>query len=707
MARRNSDCAQPLSLAMSAAQLDNRASPGETAPGSLRKILNWEWTEQRKFRRRPGFDKLFSRDPYNNEDLHDQLLAAQTYYADGADAAAAAAVTSWPNAACSGGLLSRPTGRQPITLLFQATSTYGSRKLLAASESRIYGAIESTGNWKLLADGLGLGIDDGTCPRRRFYASQNQNAVLFTNNYDAPRVWLFDQAIVGCAQQSVTTIPDLELIGLTKAAVTWTWRNVTFLANVEMDHRREPQRIVWSDFANPLSWDPAKPESITGFQDLDYGEEILGGAELGDLFVIYTTKRIWQMTVSGGGRVFAFNKRYSPKHTGEGCLFYRNTLATFIDGHLYAGRDGWYGYDLYQSAPQRVPWLHQATGDMFSNLSEGFCENTIAGYNPKTKELLAFWVPKASNTGFPLQGLAVNPMYGKVSELDFGATALCFYQRDQRGTVRDFIVENCICSEAELAAMGYGYIKEGLPLPRTAEPCTPITSIYSTEPLTIDGLTTEDYTAAETSPGSLCEKLGDSRWEDECDQCPEPSVFVLAHSTDWCLKQLSEDSYARELCTNPADIGSAQALGYQTAPGVYQLAGYDSILLSNANSFHQQRNEKTLHRFAAQIEPLPQTVPNDITLRIGLSQQPSDPLDIDSCTIVWRDQKAISLTCVSARNSEQHKAAHSKPSNPFQWPLFLTGVYSYWQLKITGTGGGCSIGEVTQDVSLESTCANW
>ena len=425
-------CEKPLVWRPMAGLLDNRSDAHNMPDYSLRYRLNFWSPEANQCHRLPGFEKLFSGGGYNNQDLHDQLLSLQTYYADDGDTTTDdAGVTEWPSDLCSGNIQTRATGRQPITFLFKAKSSFGSRALLAGTESRLYRLNNSTKNWKIIADGLGLGTDDGSCPTTKFQAVQLEDAVIFTNDYDAPFYWLFDQLTSGCDQQAVQALPDLTTIGLTRAKHVWEFRKVLFFANVEMDGQRVKNRIVWGDY-NSLEFDPSSTASIAGFQDLDPGEVIMGGKEINNEFLIYTNKGIWQMQAVGGDNTFEFIRRYTAGSDGQGTLFYPNTLVTTGSDHYYLGRDGMYAFNLYTPQPILVEWADLGTGDMFSQINSSCCENHVALYDPDRKLYMISYVEQVNHCCPTKDHL--NPRRQKVCVLH-GPWILCFLpvrRRNQR-----------------------------------------------------------------------------------------------------------------------------------------------------------------------------------------------------------------------------------------------------------------------------------
>lgn len=677
---------------------DNRSIPSQMPPTSYRRMLNVWVPSANMLARRYGWEKLFSiEEDYNNPDLHDQLLSLQTYYEVLDDTVDPTEILSLPNAACDTDILTRDTGRQPITMLHSFESTQRGRTLIAGTESRIYALNEKTGNWRLIADGLGEGIDDGSCPRRRFYVSTNTNTAIFVNDYNKVLYWKYGSGPNGCDQQSVRPIPELDLIRVTRASVTWTWKYVSFIANVEMDGNRFANRIIWSDYQDPLSWDPSKANSIANQVDLDYGETVLGGAELGDFFFIFTDKRIWQLSVKPDG-TFNFTHRYTPDKTGEKCLFYRNTLISSGESIYYFGKDGFYSFSQYRPAPERLDIPHLGTANIFNEkrtgtISPAYCDNHVAGFNPNTKEILISWVPKTSTSGFPTSTFVYNTEYDATSEIDHGFTVFCSHQSDARGTLRDYLLEICACTMEELIDNGSSWIKEGLPRSTVVDDCPTFNSVYTNVALVVDGSSLEDPDA-DPDDGALCHAF--DKIVNLCAGCPADFTFIGACAVDWCLKQFTF-VYSRERCTNPTDVGVTSDEGYTASIGDYELDGYLTRLTSMAINYRDTRRDKILRRFDLEGIADAQDEPSTLSLQIGQSHQVVDPLDDRNCGIIWHEQDDKLLQCQSV-SVATHRAQGSRPNENYEWPLYLESLYFYFDIQIDGTGGGFEMSRITMDI---------
>src|SRR6185295_17518949 len=109
--------------------------------------------------------------------------------------------------------------REAITYLAEFRSPRNFRKLLPGTKSRLYALNERTGNWRILADGLGGTVDPALdcagCSQRRFLSAQLDSIMVFTNEFDPPLYWYFDDSAQpgdgsNCDLWSARPIPDLQ-----------------------------------------------------------------------------------------------------------------------------------------------------------------------------------------------------------------------------------------------------------------------------------------------------------------------------------------------------------------------------------------------------------------------------------------------------------------------------------------------------------------
>lgn len=644
--------------------LDLRSSPDLMPPGALRYRQNLQVFEENKLRRGCGWAKLLSQANYNNQDLHDQLLT----FTEG-------------------------SAREPITYLREAVSSRGIRSLFAGTQSRLLELNESSGNWRLIADGLGGGI--GTdCSGPRFHSAVLGDYLVFTNDFDRPKYHFLEQPAF--ESSLIADISDLEVIGLTKAGKVWQWRNVIFLADVEMDNERFSYRVVWSNYNEPTSFDPAKAESIAGFKDFNYGERILAGAPCGNVFLIYTTHGVWAMQVAAQpDKPFDFVQIYKGQDNEFiGCLKYENTLVNLGGAHLYMGADRFYSFTPYSSAPDPVEWLHRADKVLYQNIEATACSAHVATFHEN--EALFSVLTSASTNGCPDMTLRVNTLYKMADIVDHGFSAFCTFRPQRIQTIRDFIIDQRICTLQNLDDEGYGFVNEGLPAPLPTPTATIIPHYFTTGDTyeQVYGVVTEDWENGYPSIYSLCYALGNTRLSDLCRVCESPPILVGVSSADWCLKQIGGVFY-RERCANPTTIGSIVALGYYSSVGSYVLDGYDSIIRF-APMFVSDA-EIVVERLMLNFEAVPQTPPSNLQLRVGISGQIADP-NTDECRLVWHQHESRALKCISPKTPAQHRAGSGTvPSQLCEWRFFRQGRIVYLELKIAGTGGDATFSGAVAD----------
>lgn len=705
---------------------------------------NLQVTEQGRLCRRTGWRKFLSfYSDYNNQDLHDQLCKDrvvngvtlstnyQTYFDElNPPNDQAGSVTDY-SPSTIGEFCALPqkkrdslldTERQPITMLFQSSASTGQRKLLAGCQSRLYALNEERGNWKLIGDGFG-GTPKLNCTAPRFYCAQVGDTVLFTNNYDLPFSWTFDQPTFGCAQRAVAPISDLNLIDLSRAACIYSWKGILFLGDVEMENTRFGDRIVWSDVNAPLSFDPGKIGTQSSFQDLGYGEKILAFSELGDYLVIYTTNGIWLCTLTldaTGNLDFNFRNIYAGGAKREACLVYRNTLVAVGDVHYFAGVDAIYAWSTAYPKPERVEWIHRAAGIMFNDLNKAACDAHCAGYNPDTKELWVSWVQQhplqSARALCPSKTLSYNLRYQMADVIDHGFSAFGNYVSDTRGTIADFLLRYCGCYPNQeliddLAAIGQPEsVKEGPACSVTNGNCASTNRnmpIYTTIGLPVPGtdLVVEDYTQPESSDPSFCRELDGVTFDDLCQSCDSNQVFVMASANDLCLKQADQVYYRErfiDIGTSRSEIADS-AIVCDSVYINYAFDGYNSLQRSSAMPFSDGRGgtlsnvDKNCRRITMAYLAEPQANPVSLSVRIGISAQPVDPND-DACVIQWRTLQPELLACLASEPNTELESQNLRPNYVANFPCFSTGRFVYTEFSFGGTGASACFSSQTLEI---------
>lgn len=692
--------------------LNMRSEPDQVPLGGFRRRINWEITDSGKPGRVRGFQKLLaSASPYNNEDLHDQLLTFQTYYDDlTVPDSRGPTLTTYPPTAdiCGTTLRTRTTERQPITMLAELVSSEGQRKLMAGTQNRLYVLEENIGNWKIIADAYGGTPATGLPERRWKTPAQVGNISVLTNNYDPPMFYQFDGVTSGCAMQAIQEIPDAAVIELTRAGCVYAWRGIVFFGDVTIAGVRHQDMVYWSDKDAPLSLDPAAEGTVAGSQRLDYGERIMGFVALHNNLLVCTTRGIWQMTVttdtsSADSPVFYFQKLYSEMASGEACIVYPNTLCTDGESIFYLGRNGLFRFNLYMSVPERTDWIHAATSLIFDGIegsvnpiNEAVCEAHIAWYDPRSQSVYVSWVATGSGVTFPARTLQLDTQDHFASELDYGITAACSFTPGSTKTLRQFLIDLGACTAAEVDSHLTAAIKTGgyctAPTNASVTPLASGAPIYTNIILNEDGVLKEDYTQPSADEGSFCKAFGNSSINDICQLCKNDKLMVIANASDWCLKQVGPVIYVREMNTG------------RNACGTWVDQGYQDKLIFGPFDLDMPDEEKNIRKLELEFAANAQAVPAQLLLRIGYSPNALDPNSASgNCAIVWRTLSLKDLACPSDNSEAGHLAARTSPNRTLHWDFWYSGRQLYVELSNNGTnnngtGGGYNVSRIGMEI---------
>jgi hypothetical protein len=260
---------------------------------------------------------------------------------------------------------------------------------------------------------------------------------------------------------------------------------------------------------------------------------------------------------------------------------------------------------------------------------------------------------------------------------DMGFTAFLSTTIDQRPSTGQFIIQNCICSPEELAAIPDAIqpvLKTGTNCSATSgASCTVDTSghFWTTATLDLgDGTLIEDWFQETPTPGGFCDYLSSLNLESLCSDCDQAPILVGAAANDWCLKQNVAVTY-RERCT-----------GFNRC-GTYVRDGYDSILRSGPIRGKTETEEIRIERLEVLYLADAQLVPNDLFVSVGWSATPQDP-NSPNCTLRWKQLSAKALDCQSDNTPEAER-----PFKPLSWQMLFDSQVLYLEMKISGTGGGC------------------
>lgn len=408
-----------------------RYRPTEAPEGAFTYKQNFPVNDDGLMCRLAGFERLFS-----------ALRVEQGPYATTTEAQAACAAVNaqyggsivfhnsqyWCSNYINWDFHHRPTPRKPLSKTWEITKSDGSRQFFASDESAIYYLNETSGQWVTIASGYGA---EGT----KWQAAVLQDVVIFTNNYD-------DILSYDLGAGAVATISDLkDVLHVSKARVVLQFAGLMFLMNTVEDGDNFPSRIRWSADNKPKIWqngdgivdenDPAFG-SIAGFQDLDYGEEILAAAELKGSIIVLTNKALWRVYVSPdvSSAVVQAQKIYSEPKNNTGCIVYPDSLVSTGESLFYGSRESFYTYSPYLAAPESPEWLRQATGFIYVNpatkVNPNQCLGLCAEFRPLAKEIWISWA--TTEEGLNDYTLVLSSKYETGYIFNEGFTSFCTFK---------------------------------------------------------------------------------------------------------------------------------------------------------------------------------------------------------------------------------------------------------------------------------------
>jgi hypothetical protein len=597
---------------------------------------------------------------------------------------------TYPYEYCGNYLYDRPGCREAISFLFEAVSVSKRRKLLAGTKSRLYVLNETSGNWRILADGLGglYQSDNCGCSARRFKAAQLGNIVIFTNSFDPVLSWNMDVGPNGCEFWSAAFIEDLQGLGVTRAGVVASWNGFVFIGDVAIDAEAQPSRLLWSDYNGPLSWAPGG-ESLAGDHDFGLGERIIAIEPIGGRLLVYTssgnTKAIYSTTIVGGDEVLHFEEIYR----GPDGIEYPNSLVNIGSAHVWGGQSGIMWLGEYDRVPTRPEWIHKSSGVIYSGtdpkwlasfpglssfpaINKKACEQFIGGYDSTSKTIWFSW-PTGANI-CPNMSLILNHAYGHSSVVDRGFTAFVMHRPDYQMLLRDFLATYAGCDIGLEAKEGQPYADLSIGLPvayirnENEDPDQPV------------------------DPNSLCARVSSMQLADFCPTCESESLFVMADAHDRTLKEFMPGGYFRERFV---DSGLTYDCPY-TVPGNYASDGYYSMQQGDAYDY-RVHEEKLINQAIVDFEAEPQTTPNDLFFQVAYGSQ--------SGCMIWDSTSPKPLACTLEGDETSMEAANQRPRELPTFKFYRKGAFLAWRFYVNGTGGGASFGALT--LSVRRTSGEW
>jgi DNA-binding beta-propeller fold protein YncE len=439
---------------------------------------------------------------------------------------------------CGDYLYNRPGCREAITMLNEIVTATG-RKLIAATMSRIYELNQSSGNWRVLADGLGNSgytLDQCGCNAVRGISATMGSYFIFTNNFDPPAIYFLGDEPAECSNQSVLPITDLDALGIQRAGGVVVWKGFIIFYDITEDGVRMGSTIIWSDLEDPTFIE--SDTSFAGRATVAVGETILSAATLGNWLILYTDKSIIRVSLVGGEDVFNFENIYK----GGNALKYKYSLTNCGDFHIYLGESDIYLFSQFDTRPINVDWVTKAGGFIFNGAQEDdmaylpinkeACDLVTGGWSEEKREAWLSW-PTGDNI-CPDVTLRLNFKFGAADFVDHGFTAFLTFRRDLRPTIGQWLEDFGVCPRGTLVAAGV----------RDGDVCMGPGVEVENPPLYIRN--PEEDPDLPIHSDSLCARLEGRSLDDFCDDCAAPAVFITASAIDFTLKQQEDNIYYRE-----------------------------------------------------------------------------------------------------------------------------------------------------------------
>ena len=286
----------------------------------------------------------------------------------------------------------------------------------------------------------------------------------------------------------------------------------------------------------------------------------------------------------------------------------------------------------------------------------------VSGYNPRTKELFFSWrSDRDSSTSCgpqPDRTIVFNLEYGHASYMDHGFTAMVNYQSYNQMSLRDFMIE-AIASDKSICECddSLGDIMQGSPYVMGAAGSGQFPTVWNAA----------ENTGTAMDNTSLCGALGSKRFEDFCEDGTEGSVFVMASSSDKCLKQYETEYFKRDLYNNTTEV--------------YTSSNYESILESGAIHFDTD-DEKMLQRITLEYSGVTSDVVT-AAMKFGKANQPDLLLSGSSHTTLTGVEL---LNYQSSASTSDIEGNLISPDDKAYFNNYTRGRYIGYQLKLTGAG---------------------
>lgn len=391
---------------------------------------------------------------------------------------------------CGSYLHHRQGCREAITLLTEIVTSSG-RKLIAGTMSRVYELNQSSGNWRILADGLGNSgytVNQCGCNSVRAITATLGGYLVYTNGFDAPSNYFVGDEPTGCDLRALQTITDLEALGITRAGGVVEYKGFIIFYDFTENGERMSGSVIWGDFESPSEFIESDT-SFAGRATIAVGETILNAAVLGNALMFYTDKSIIRCTLVGGEDVFNFETIYK----GGNAMKYKFSLINAGERHVYLGESDVFVMTQFDNRPVHIGWVTKAAGMIFNGITEDdatylpinkeACNLVTGGWSDEKEEAFLSW-PTGENT-CPNVTLRMNFKFGTADFVDHGFTAFLTFRNDARPTIGEWMEDLEICPRGSVVGTGP---KDGSVCPGAAEECVPPNAPSNVSAAAIGGL---------------------------------------------------------------------------------------------------------------------------------------------------------------------------------------------------------------------------
>lgn len=561
--------------------------------------------------------------------------------------------------------------RSDITMLQSVTTLSKKRRIIAATRETIFSNDDISGNWRVIADGLGddCGVDDRD-NSISFKMVMMGNIAIITNGFDKVIGYDLNDQPAGDNLWSADYVAELQALRISSAKVIGKYGGFVLLGDLVADAEVQSSRLIWSDYNNPMGWIPGG-NSAAGYHDFGRGEIVLAIEPIGGLIRIYTSQAIYDGQVIDSEAIFAFTEIYRNPDSAS-LLRYPNTLINAGDVHYYLGADSIYTTTIWDRSPQRVEWMHVAAGIIFNgikpvivdqipsmtsydSIDKKRCRAPFGGYDTVRQAIWFSWPTTDSNTNNI--SLVLWPRYHKASVVNVGFTAFANHRPDKMITVRDWIDNFGICDAS--------------------------TQLLPKEGVTCDqGMPTTEYTylfnvtesaADEMDPGSAIAAMCGFCLNDLCKECDADSRFLMATCgpTDISIKEYNAQCGVREFLT-----GRILRPFPVTSVGCYQDAGYVSLLQSKLNRYGTNEDKLiTSCNFNASV---PIGIVTGFIAQIGVTDCPD--------TTRWSETEECPSCDSDLYLIDEDEAEGSRPTDGLSMPFYEMGEYVTLRLYVDGIG---------------------